>query len=76
MNKGDMLELVRCQPKTLAKAAGAESDYEVLSMAQIRASEKNENYDIGKYYDTLQASVENDIIAKQFGLRRTIRNLL
>ena len=49
---------------------------EVLSMAQIRASEKNENYDIGKYYDTLQASVENDIIARQFGLRRTIRNSL
>ena len=71
-----MLELVRSQPKTLAKAAGAESDYEVLSLAKIKSSEKNENYDIGKYYETLQASVENDIIAKKFGLRRTIRNSL
>lgn len=39
-NKSDMLELVRYQTKTPAKAAGAESDYEVLSMAKIKASEK------------------------------------
>ena len=75
-NKGDMLELVRYQTKTLAKAAGAESDYEFLSFAKVKASEKNNNYAIGKYYDQLQVSVENDKIAKQFNLRRTIRNFL
>ena len=73
---GDMLELVRYQTKTLAKAAGAESDYEFLSFAKVKASEKNNNYAIGKYYDQLQVSVENDKIAKQFNLRRTIRNFL
>lgn len=35
-----MLGLVRSQPKVLEKAARAEYDYEVLSMTQIRASEK------------------------------------
>ena len=69
-----MLELVRCQPKTLAKAAGAESDYEVLSMAQIRASERNENYDIGKYYDAMQATV-SDNISKQFWFKKKVRSI-
>ena len=40
MNKRDMRELVRSQPKVLAKATGVESDYEVLSFARIKASEK------------------------------------
>ena len=74
MNKGDMLELVRSQPKVLAKAAGSESDYEVLSMAQIRASERNENYDIGKYYDAMQATV-SDNISKQFWFKKKVRSI-
>jgi len=74
LNKGDMLQLVRSQPKKLAKAAGAENDYEVLSMAKIQASEKNGNYDIGKYYEAVQASV-TDNISKQFWLRKKIRGI-
>ena len=74
MNKGDMLELVRSQPKVLAKAAGAESDYEVLSMAKIKASERNENYDIGKYYDAMQATV-SDNISKQFWFKKKVRSI-
>ena len=74
MNKGDMLELVRSQPKILAKAAGAESDYEVLSMAKIKASERNENYDIGKYYDAMQATV-SDNISKQFWFKKKVRSI-
>ena len=53
-----MLELVRRQQKVLAKATGCESDYEVLSMAQIRAPERKENYDIGKYYNAMQYSIK------------------
>jgi len=74
MNKGDMLELVRSQPKVLAKAAGAESDYEVLSMAKIKASERNENYDLGKYYDAMQATI-SDNISKQFWFKKKVRSI-
>ena len=74
MNKGDMLELVRSQPKILAKAAGAESDYEVLSMARIKGSDKNRNHDIGKYYDAIQATVTENV-SKQFWLRKKIRGI-
>ena len=62
------------EPKTLAKAAGAESDYEVLSMARIKASEKNRNHDIGKYYDAIQATVTENV-SKQFWLRKKIRGI-
>ena len=69
-----MLELVRRQQKVLAKATGCESDYEVLSMAQIRVSERNENYDIGKYYDAMQATV-SDNISKQFWFKKKVRSI-
>ena len=69
-----MLELVRYQTKTLAKAAGAESDYEFLSFAKVKASEKNNNYEIGKYYEAVQATV-TDNVSKNFWLRKMIRGI-
>lgn len=50
-NKGDMLELARFQKAELPVAAGAEN--EILSMADIQASERRSASDIGKYVDKI-----------------------
>ena len=65
---------MRYQTKTLAKAAGAEADYEFLSFAKVKASEKNNNYEMGKYYDAVQATV-TDNVSKNFWLRKMIRGI-
>ena len=54
-NGGDMLDLVRSQKKEEKQAVGAE--YEVLSSAQILASEKSRHGEVGKYVDRLTHSI-------------------
>lgn len=54
-NGGNMLELVRSQKKEEKQAVGAE--YEVLSSAQILASEKSRHGELGKYVDRLTHSI-------------------
>lgn len=51
LNGGDLLELVRYQKEDIPKAAGAE--YDVLSSADILASEKNRHGDLGKYVESI-----------------------
>lgn len=74
-NGGDMLELVRYQEKKLPKAAGAESDYDVISSAKITAAERKTQSDIGKYYDVLQASIAGGTAGKTAAIRSRIWGL-
>lgn len=55
LNGGNMLELVRYQPKELFPAAGGE--YDVLSGADILYSERNRHCALGKYVETLSHPV-------------------
>lgn len=55
LNGGDVLELVRYQEKEKLKAARAEED--ILSSAQIAASEKNRHGELGKYVESITHSL-------------------
>lgn len=74
-NKGNMLELVRSQKKQLAKAAGAEVDYEVISAAKMKTAESRPQSDVGKYYDVFQASVIGETARKIASLKGHIWGL-
>lgn len=54
-NGGDMLELVRYQKKDMEKAVGAE--YDVLSSAQVLASEQCRHGELGKYVEAITHSI-------------------
>jgi len=56
-NGGNILELVKAQPRELPKAAGAE--YEVLSGAEILESEKNRHGVLGKYVESISHSMSS-----------------
>ena len=45
-----------------------------LSNSRVKASEKNNNYEIGKYYEAVQATVTNNV-SKNFWLRKMIRGI-
>lgn len=55
-NGGNMLELVRKQKKELPKAAGAEEN-DIISSAEMLSAEKNKNYELGKYTESISHSV-------------------
>jgi hypothetical protein len=55
LNGGDMLELVRFQGRRQPKAAGAEKD--VLSSADIIASERKRHGELGKYMERITHSL-------------------
>ena len=74
-NGGDMLELVRYQEKKLPKAAGAESDHDVISSAKMTAAERKAQSDTGKYYDVLQASIAGGTAGKTAAIRNRIWGL-
>lgn len=73
-NGGDMLKLVRYQKKELPMAAGAEEVKHYYSSAEIGESEKNRWGDLGKYWETIQATVSFGI-KKTAGIRWHIWNL-
>ena len=58
-NKGSMLELVRYQKKELPMAAGAEK--QILLSSEIIRSERNRHGIIGKYVESINHSVNNEI---------------
>lgn len=59
LNGGDMLELVRYQEKEVAMAAGAEE--QILLSSEIIRSERNRHGIIGKYVESINHSVNNEI---------------
>ena len=59
LNGGDMLELVRYQEKEVAMAAGAEE--QILLTSEIIRSERNRHGIIGKYVESINHSVNNEI---------------
>lgn len=65
LNGGDFLELVRYQGKELAKAAGSE-EAGCLSSAQVLASEKNRHGQVGKYIESMRASISVSTREKMF----------
>lgn len=73
-NGGDMLKQVRYQKKELPMAAGAEEVKHYYSSAEISESEKNRWGDLGKYGETIQATVSFGI-KKTVGIRWHIWNL-
>ena len=59
LNGRDMLELVRYQKKELPMAAGAEK--QILLSSEIIRSERNRHGIIGKYVESINHSVNNEI---------------
>lgn len=58
-NGGNMLELVRKQKEELPKAAGAENV--ILSSKEMLMSEKNKNYELGKYVESISHSLSREV---------------
>lgn len=73
-NGGDMLKLVRYQKKELPMAAGAEEVKHYYSSAEISESGKSRWGDLGKYWETIQATVSFGT-KKTAGIRWHIWNL-
>lgn len=56
-NGGDMLELVKMQKQELPKVVGEEWTY--YTPSEVRQSEKNRHYMLGKYMQSMSASIDN-----------------
>lgn len=71
-NKGSMLELVRKQKQPLKEVSGTEKLY---SVAEIIASERNRNGDLGKYVEAMTYTIPYPQIKKIANFKRHIWGL-
>ena len=73
LNGRDMLELVRFQERELPVAAGAEN--QILRTTDIIRSERNRHGEIGKYVESINHSVANEI-RKRMPFKALLRDVL